>query len=135
MTADQPALDFPMNYDAIMATTLTSRLHRLLTLRAPDREHPMSRTSLVYLLNAPDREIREAVALLRESGVPVIAHPEGGYYISREPDDLRYLCRQCDARIIALARTRRRFEKQVPQEPPKGQRILDLLEVDEEATP
>lgn len=76
-----------------------------------DKNNPISRETLARLCGLQDRAMRTAIRRAREQGAPIIAHPNGGYYLSDEAADIQMLMGMYWSRAMSLLRTYWRLKR------------------------
>ena len=78
-------------------TTILKVLQALSKTSARD---PMTRTDLCYLCHCPDREVREAIEILRENAVPICSTSgQAGYWYGTDDEYEKYVIGEDKARI------------------------------------
>lgn len=70
------------------------------------KEKTLKGSTLSFLLNVPDRKMRNAINIARKMGVPILSG-QNGYWYSLDPDEIRkFITNELDSRIDDLLRTK-----------------------------
>lgn len=81
-----------------------------------NQKHTYSRATLAYVCATSDRDMRKAVAELREQGHLIVADENGGYRLATSAEDVRRYTASLRSRIVALARVVRAMESEAARQ-------------------
>ena len=75
------------------------------------RANAVSRTALCMRTGRTDRENRRGIKEARDRGIPIVASPDDGYYITDDPAEIKRLQNDYRHRAIQMLNTARRLNK------------------------